>query len=232
MIYSPSYQFRENSELLTLITKFSNSYLSINVPIKETPEICSHVKAEREKFNKFEPEVLQLYKNESLHFTLGAPVQFENISLEKVKEKARPYENEIKKIVREEISKLRPFSIAAKFTKATPKSIFVFVSLEKEIEESIETFQEKIVGKIYDVLKNTDAKKYEENKFFGRPVNFARWNVEKLPEGAKEFFGRHTKGFTEEVKEEGLVSKAVLTYSDQAWSNPERDSIQEFTLGK
>jgi len=226
-------QFLKDSELVALKTKsnFTASYLSLNVSINQTAEFFSYIKSERRKFSKFEPEILELYKNGSLHFTLGAAVQLLNDpNAENIKKIVEPQKEDILKIVREEISKIKSFKVAAKFTKATEQSIFVFCSFEKEMEKTIENFQNNIVERIYKVLEDTGVEKYTGNKPFGRPVNFARWNVTKLPEDVKGFFEHYTKSFTEEIKTEGKVRKAVLTYSDQSWSNPERDTIRTFEL--
>ena len=212
-------------------TYFKDSYLSINVPIRLTPEIFSQVWCERKKFSEFEREALELYKDESLHFTLGAAVQLKNDpTVEKIKEIVEPKKAEVLEIVAEEVSKLRAFKVAAKFTKATPKSIFVFVSFEKEMEKSIKTFQATIVGRVYKILEGTGIERYEGNKPFGRPVNFARWNVDQLPSNAKNFFEQYTKGFTEDINAEVKVTEAVLTYSDQSWSNPKENIIEKFEL--
>ena len=233
MMYLPSQGFLENSTLVLLKDKktFNNSYLSINVPISQVTDIYNVVKSEREKFKPYEPKTLQLYKDESLHFTLGATVMLENDpNVERIKEIIEPRKTEIIKSVQEEISKLRPFKIAAKFTKATEQSIFVFVSFEKDMEKPINNFQVSVAKIIYKVLEGTGVEKYDSNKPFGRPVNFARWNVNKLPNDAKVFFEQYTKDFTEEIRAEGEVKKAVLTYSDQAWSNPKENIIHKFDL--
>lgn len=235
--YCPPYYFVNKQELSYLKrgSTFETSYLSINVPISQTPRVFSYIKSEADKFKDYNPSVIELYKDTQLHFTLAAAVQIDqDFHLTKIKKLIDQNEKEIIKIVGEETSKLRPFGIAARFTKATRDSVFVFCSFDKEVEKDLALFQPRIRAKIFKLLQpqEKEINKYNGNEPFGRPVNFARWNVEKLPERAKDFFENYTKGFTEEVKAGGLVTKAVLTYSDQSWSNPERDSIQEFTLGK
>ena len=231
--FCPSYNFIDVSNLFSLKRKndFTNSYLGINVPIKSNQETFSYIKSQRDKFRKCEPEILELYKDESLHFTLGAAVQLKkDPNVEKIKEIIEPKKAEILQIVGEEISKLRAFKVAAKFTKSTPKSTFVFVSFEKDMEKTIKTFQANIVERVYKILERMGVERYTENKPFGRPVNFARWNVDQLPSNTKDFFEQYTKGFTEDINAEGKVTEAVLTYSDQAWSNPKENIIEKFEL--
>ncbi len=238
--YCPSYYFSNESKSDLLYLKrgctFETSYLSINVPISQTPEIFSYISSERDKFKQYDPRVIELYENIQLHFTLDAAVQIDkDFHLTKMKELLEPNKEEILKIVEEEISLLRPFRVAAKFTKATKQSIFVFCSFEEDIGRDLSLFQTRVRAKVFKLLQpqNKEVQKFNGNEPFGRPINFARWNVAELPNDAKEFFEKSTNNFDDEkINKEGLVTKAVLTYSDQSWSNPERDSIQEFTLGK
>lgn len=228
-----SYDFIKSSFLASLKRKdaFPASYMSINVPISFVPGIFSYSKSEREKFRKFEPELVELYPDDQLHFSLAAILRLENDpKVEKIKQLVGPRMKEIIKLIEKEKAALRSFKIAAKFTKVTDQSIFVFCSFEKDAGETLDKFQHNVADKIYELLKTTPVKKYKRGKQFGRPVNFARWNVERLPGNAKRFFDNYTKGFTEEIKAKGEVKEVVLTYSDQFWSNPKENIVKEFKL--
>jgi len=159
MSYCSAHQFLEDSDISKgLIPKpnFGNAYLSINVPIQQAPEAFSYIKSESEKFQRFSPDVVDLYKDASLHFTLGAAVKLkDDPNVEKIKEIIEPKKEEILKIIEEEISKLRSLKVAAKFTKTTDQSIFVFGSFEEKAKTAIETFQNNIVEKVYKYRKQS-----------------------------------------------------------------------------
>jgi len=236
--------FFRNGDLtneVNIKSSFKPSFLSINIQLlNQAPDLIAQIKSQQDKLNEYR-DIIYFSNDRSLHFTfVGIARKEDDSDLKIIKTYVEPYLGEIKKIIEEEKIILNPFSVCLKYTKATAKSIFYFCAFPKNLEDKIAEFQKNVCNKVFELIKREDLTKLEDkNNIFGNPINFVRWKVPSLTNkfiAGLDSRGIYTKAINEEqenreiVVSKGKLSTISLTYSDQFWTDPDRNIIENFTI--